>query len=144
MADGLKLTGWAGEAAKHLDPTGAIVIAGQPPSGNHMYEGYGKNRRKTDKVTVYQDDVAWLVKQWLANGWKPGERIVINYYFHIGRDIDCTNAIKVIEDGIAIALCPGDDPPRCCRAYDTRFLPRAMYKTTGHKDPYVMIELVNE
>jgi hypothetical protein len=145
MPDDLRLTGWAGEAAKHLsDVSGSIRIEGQPPSGNHMYEGFGKNRRKTDKVTTYQETVVRFVRMWLSAGWKPGERIVINYYFHVGRDIDCTNAIKVIEDGIAAALCPGLDPPRCCRAYDTRFLPRAIEKTVGNREPYVTFELVNE
>ena len=47
------------------------------------------------------------------------------------------------EDGIAEALCPGIDPPRCCRAYDTRFLPRAMEKTIANPKPYVEFDLVN-
>jgi len=141
----LKLTGWAGDAARAMAKDKATVrIEGQPPSGNHMYEGYGKNRRKTSRVTTYQETVTRWVRILMSSGWKPGERIVINYWFHIGRDIDCTNAIKVIEDGIAEALCPGLDPPRCCRKYDTRFLPRAMDKTTGNPEPYVEFELINE
>jgi len=121
-----------------------LGIRGQPPSGNHKYEGFGRNRRKKAQVFAYQMSVTTLVRHAMSNGWKPGARIVINYWFNFGRDMDCTNAIKVIEDGIAEALCPGMDPPRCCRAYDTRFLPRAMGKTTGNKKPYIEIELVNE
>jgi hypothetical protein len=120
-----------------------VRIEGQPPSGNHMYEGYGNNRRKRSAVVTYQETVTFWFRQLLAAGYKPGELIVINYWFYVRRDIDCTNAIKVIEDGIAEALCPGIDPPRCCRAYDTRFLPRAMGKETGVREPYVEIELVN-
>lgn len=120
-----------------------VRVKGQPPSGNHMYEGYGKNRRKTAKVKEYQDEVIRWVRPAVNAGWVPGERIVVSYWFYLGRDIDCTNAIKVIEDGIAEALCPDLDPPRCCRKFDTRFLPRAIEKTIGVAEPYVEFELVN-
>lgn|SRR5678815_1069578 len=120
-----------------------VTVYGQPPSGNHMYEGYGKNRRKTSRVADYQETVTHWVKLAIRDGWQPGHRIVVNFWYYLGRDMDCTNINKVIEDGIAEALCPGIDPPRCCRAYDTRFLPRSIEKSIGNKAPYVEFELVN-
>lgn len=121
-----------------------VRVEGQPPSGNHMYEGYGKDRRKTSRVAEYQSRVTFWVRQAMRTGWKPGAgQIVVEFDFSFGRAIDCTNAMKVIEDGIAEALCPGIDPPRCCRAFDSRFLCRAMAMSTGHKEPYVVFEIKN-
>lgn len=114
-----------------------IRVEGQPPSGNHMYEGYGKNRRKSAKVTDYQSLWIRWTRMAMRHGWKPGKQIVVEFDFAFGRDMDCTNAMKVIEDGIAEAICPGLDPPRCCRKYDSRFLCRAMSKTIGNPKPYV-------
>lgn len=121
-----------------------VRINGQPPSGNHMYDGYGRDRRKKSEVASYQAEVVRWTRYALSAGWQPGERIVVNYWFNLTRDIDCTNIIKVVEDGIAEALCPGIDPPRCCRKFDTRFLPRAIEKITGAKQPFVQFELHNE
>jgi hypothetical protein len=119
-----------------------VTIPGQPPSGNHMYEGYGRNRRKTDKVSSYQEQVTFWVRQ-ATHGFRPGETVIIEFDFRLQRSVDATNAMKVIEDGIAAALCPGLDPPRCCTKYDERFLCRAMARSTGWATPHVVLSIRN-
>ena len=121
-----------------------VTVPGQPPSGNHMYEGYGKNRRKTDRVSSYQDRVTHEVRQATQGGrFRPGGTIVIEFDFRLSRSVDATNAMKVIEDGVAAALCPGLDPPRCCTKYDERFLCRAMARSTGWATPHVVLRISN-
>lgn len=118
-----------------------VILPGQPPSGNHMYEGYGKNRHKTSDVSAYQEAVAWLVKAAMPRGWRPGPDVVIEFRLLLNRAVDATNVMKVIEDGIGEALCDGDRPPMCCRRFDDRFLCRAMSRVTGVKQPYVEITI---
>lgn len=113
----------------------AVVVPGQPWSGNHMYEGYGRNKHKREDVETYQNHVTLLVREARPSFWRPDGQIIVEYEFYLFRDIDCTNAIKVIEDAVATALRPED--PR----YDRRFLPRAMFKETGHRDAHVRITL---
>ena len=114
-----------------------VVLPGQPPSGNHMYARNKGNpgQHKKPGVEAYQAMVTFEVRQARPSFWRPDGQIIVNYWFNLGRDIDCTNAIKVIEDGIAMALRP-EDP-----LYDRKFLPRAMAKSTGAKEPHVVVEL---
>lgn len=100
-----------------------------------MYEGWGRNRHKKEQVETYQNHVTLLVREARPSGWRPDGQIVVEYEFYLFRDIDCTNAIKVIEDAIATALRPED------KLYDRRFLPRAMVKETGRRDAHVRIML---
>lgn len=115
----------------------AVMLEGQPPSGNHMYErSRGGGTHKKPGVEAYQVGVTRQVATSRPSGWRPDGQIVVEYHFFLGRDVDCTNAIKVIEDAIAMALRP-EDP-----LYDQKFLPRAMSKETGHhKEPYVVVVL---
>lgn len=120
----------------------AVTLEGQPPSGNHMYEGYGSSRHKKGGIETYQNDVTWQVRDAVNKGrWRPGEQVVIEYRFYLSKPVDATNAMKVIEDGIGAALCRGDRPPMCCRKYDERFLPRAMVLQTGHAKPRVELTI---
>lgn len=114
-----------------------VVIPGQPWSGNHMYERNAGNpgQHKRAGVETYQNEVTLRVREARPSFWRPDGQIIVRYWFHLRRDIDCTNAIKVIEDAIATALRPED------KLYDRRFLPQAMVKMVGVKDPYVLIEL---
>ena len=115
----------------------SVVLPGQPWSGNHMYERNRGNagQHKKPEVEAYQTGVTLLVREARPSFWRPEGQIIVRYWFHLKRDVDCTNAIKVIEDAIATALRPED------RFYDRRFLPRAEAKVTGVKEPYVLIEL---
>jgi hypothetical protein len=114
-----------------------VRIDGQPPSGNHMYERNKGNsgQHKRPGVEMYQTLVTMLVREARPAGWRPDGQIVVSYFYFLGRDVDCTNAQKVIEDGIAMALRP-EDP-----LYDRRFLPRAELKELGHKHPCVIVGL---
>lgn len=90
---------------------------------------------KKPEVEAYQTEVTYRVREARPSGWRPNGQVVVEYEFFLFRDIDCTNAIKVIEDAIATALRPED------RLYDRRFLPRAMSKVTGIRDAHVIITL---
>jgi hypothetical protein len=101
---------------------------------------YARNKgnpgqHKKPGVEAYQTMVTYKVREERPDGWRPDGQIIVSYFFYLGRDVDCTNAIKVIEDGVAMALRP-EDP-----LYDRQFLPRAMVKETGHKQPHVIIRL---
>lgn len=100
-----------------------------------MYEGWGRNRHKKAEVEAYQNEVTYRVREARPSFWRPDGQIIVRYWFHLLRDIDCTNAIKVIEDAVAHALRPED------KLYDRRFLPQAMAKEVGHRRPFVYIEL---
>lgn len=127
-------------------------IPGQPPSVNHLYRiaagtvtdrngktVYGadgkpkKYRRmvKTEGVEAYQQSVGWIVKATKPKAWSPSDRIRVRYWFYLKRDIDCDNALKALNDGIARAL----------GVNDKTFLPCVVDKTTGHKQPYVEVEI---
>lgn len=92
-----------------------ITIPGQPPSGNHAYKiGKGYRRGgisypkiiKTAEAEAYQQGVAMLTKTARPSGWQweQDRMVVCEYRFYLWDDADCTNLIKVIEDGIFPAL----------------------------------------
>lgn len=122
-----------------------VTIPGQPPSGNHMYERQrgGEQVRKKPGVETYQSDATGFIRRAMPSGWTPGRRVIIRFRFFVGRAVDATNAMKVIEDAIGEALCPGIDPPRCCRAFDDRFLCQAWELEIGFKEPRVVLEIEN-
>jgi hypothetical protein len=109
--------------------TWSFTIPGQPPSGNHAYKiGKGYRRGgisypkiiKTEEAAAYQQGVAMLVKTARPSGWEWSQdnMVVVEYRFYLWDDADCTNLIKVIEDGIFPAL----------GINDSWALPRAMSK----------------
>jgi len=90
-----------------------VVIPGQPPSGNHAYKiGKGYRRGgiafpkiiKTAEAEAYQQGVALLVRTARPSYWKQQGQVICEYRFYLWDDADCTNLIKVIEDGIFPAL----------------------------------------
>ena len=107
----------------------SFTIPGQPLSGNHAYRiGKGYRRGgisypriiKTAEAEAYQQGIALLARTARPSGWYwgPGQMVICEYRFYVWDDIDCTNAIKVIEDGIFPAL----------DINDTWALPRAISK----------------
>lgn len=107
-----------------------ITIPGQPPSGNHANKiGRGYRRGgiaypklvKTPQAEAYQAGAALITKSARPSKWKPGPQVVMEYRFWLSREADCTNLIKVIEDGVCPAL----------GFNDSRALPRAMSKIVG-------------
>lgn len=105
----------------------SVTIPGQPPSANHAYtigKGYRKGGIsypkiiKTEEARAYQLGVAMLVRTARPSGWAPQGQVVCEYRFYLWDEADCTNLIKVIEDGIFPAL----------DINDSRALPRAISK----------------
>ena len=121
-----------------------VELPGQPPSANHQYAPvrgqFGKLAKKSD-VASYQADVTGFVRRAMPPRWQAGRRVVIRFWFYLGRPVDATNAMKVIEDAIGEALCPGLNPPTCCRRFDDRFLCQAIELETGFKEPSVVVEI---
>ncbi len=122
-----------------------ISIPGQPISWNQAYRvgrvtRTGTNGRirlggdgqpveastivKTKEAKAYTARVAQLAG-WARNslGWAglQPEFIVVEFNYFLGRDIDCDNVMKLVDDGLETAL--GVD--------DKWFLPRAMSKIVG-------------
>jgi len=120
-------------------------VPGQPPSLNHSYQIIRLRRKngstyqrlgKIQKVENYQQEVAFLARQTRPKGWepRPGAFIRIKYWMHVGRDIDCDNVLKAINDGLKWGL----------NVDDKRFLPYVVTKTTKNKNPHVEIEVSDE
>ena len=112
----------------------SFIIPGQPPSVNHMYvlartKAGRPYQAKAPGVEAYQIVVSALCRQARPSLWVPNIQIPVRYAFHVKRDIDCDNAMKAINDAIAIAL----------EVNDRAFLPCVSEKTTKNKDPYVQI-----
>lgn len=124
-----------------------MTIEGQPPSMNHSYRPIKKPMRdsfgqpiysaegrqvvrmglaKNQKVTDYQQLVVWRARQARPSGWQHGGSWIRIYYrFFLSRKMDCDNAMKALNDALAIAL--GVD--------DFWFLPCVMTKTVNSKLP---------
>lgn len=120
-------------------------IPGQPPSVNHLYKpairesakGTYRGFTKVDGVENYQTVATLSVKMSIPKAWKDflqrdhSSQIRIKYEFHLSNDIDCSNAFKAIEDAIALAM----------GVNDKRFLPCAVSKDLGNREPWVDIEV---
>lgn len=135
--------------------TWRIRVPGQPPSMNHLYRDtqqqardaggrplswpdgrpkYFRTKVKADGVQAYQDSVTWYTKVAVPKGWEPSGRVRLRYWFHLTRDIDCDNAMKALNDAVALGM----------KGNDKAFLPTVVAKWTGEKDPCVVIEVQNE
>jgi len=125
----------------------SVTIEGQPPSVNHSYRPIKKPMKdafgqpiysaegrqvvrmglaKNQKVTDYQQLVVWRTRAAKPSGWQhDGEWIRTSYRFYLTRRMDCDNALKALNDAIALAL--GVD--------DFWFLPCVTSKTVNSKEP---------
>lgn len=124
----------------------SFEVEGQPVSWNAGYEigrvprtgRHGKLRLgddgsrierrtiiKTAEAKVYTELVAIRAREAMPSGWAPEELIVVELYFFLGRDIDCDNTMKFIDDGIQLGT----------GVNDKWFLPRAMTKVAGLRPP---------
>lgn len=117
-----------------------VTIPGAPPSVNHMY-AIGRGRRpvrKAEGVESYQLVASHMVRLATPGSWKralSSKRvgyIRIRYWFYLRRDIDCDNALKALNDAVAVAL----------GVNDRSFLPCVMAKAVGpEEEPRVVLEL---
>lgn len=125
-----------------------FVVPGQPPSVNHSYRIIRLRRKdgtsfqrlgKLKNIEQYQLLVKALAERAKPEDWDPGPYnpkigeglITIRFWFYVKRDIDTDNTKKAINDALKWAM--GID--------DKRFLGQDMWKETGHKEPYVEIEV---
>jgi hypothetical protein len=126
-----------------------IVLPGPPPTINHSYkivtvparDGRGLVRRlgKADGVESYQAGVTLITKAAKPSGWTPTDKIRLRYWFHLARDLDCDNALKAIDDAIALAIRPDASPAK----RDAGFLPCVVDVVTDKENPRVIVELEN-
>jgi Holliday junction resolvase RusA-like endonuclease len=114
-------------------------VEGQPPSVNRMYtlartKSTGRPYlTKSLGVEMYQLVASSACRQARPKDWEPAPKIRLRYMFHVKRDIDCDNAMKALNDAIAIAL----------GVNDRTFLPCTVDKTTGNKEPHVIVVIEN-
>lgn len=91
---------------------------------------------KTSETSTYQSIASLCVRMAMNKHIKYAYQqynglFKVRYWFYLDKDIDCSNAFKALEDSIAHEL----------RINDARFLPEAVWKTTGVKDPRVIVEI---
>lgn len=123
-----------------------FTIEGQPVSWNAAY-GIGViNRRafnreshqvrtiiKTDAAVTYTAlAAARCVEARKPRDWWHGGLVVVEFYYYLGRDIDCDNVMKLVNDGIEAAT----------GVNDKWYLPRAMSKTIGLRPEQRRVEVV--
>lgn len=121
------------------------MIPGQPPSVNHSYKpvmiqrytasGQRYSRigmAKQTAVLDYQTGVVRITQTSKPAGWRPvGEYIRITYAFFLKRSIDCDNAMKALNDALAMAI--GVD--------DKWFLPCVVSKSVDGKERNPRVEV---
>jgi Holliday junction resolvase RusA-like endonuclease len=120
----------------------SFEIPGQPPSVNNMYTQIILRRgvsavpirsvKKDEHVAAYQVAASLIARSAKPRGWTPnGGQIRIYYDFELRRMADADNLLKALNDAIAKAL----------NVDDKVFLPCVRSKTTGSKDPKVVVEI---
>jgi hypothetical protein len=86
---------------------------------------------KTDEGWDYQTEATSIVRKHRPKDWAASGQVRVRYWFRFGRAMDASNAIKLLEDAIALGL--GVD--------DAIFLPCVEELTSGHKPPHVEVEV---
>lgn len=122
----------------------SFVIEGQPLSWNAAYRIGTFNRRaynraahdvrtiiKTDEAVAYTDLATVRAREKKPPGWAPKGFVVVEFKYYLGRDVDCDNVMKLVNDGIESAT--GVD--------DRWYLPRAMSKETGLRPEQRRLEI---
>lgn len=126
-----------------------MTLPGPPPTINHSYKivtvpakgGQGLVRRlaKADGVEAYQAGVTYIAKTAKPSGWVPADKVRLRYWFYLQREIDSDNALKAINDAIALAIRPDASAAK----RDSGFLPCVADVFLGYKDPHVVVEVEN-
>lgn len=114
----------------------SFVVEGQPVSWNASY-GVGVRKRtggrngqyhtiiKKDDAVAYTNLVMLRAREARPSGWRPEGLVVVEIEYFLGRNIDCDNVMKLVNDGLARAI----------EVDDKWFLPRAMSKEIGLRPP---------
>jgi len=133
----------------------SFTIEGQPISWNEAYKiGTGQRTGargvlrlgrdggpvefrkiiKTEEAKTYTTLAMLRCREAKPSGWKPEGFVIVEFKYYLGRDVDCDNVMKLVNDGIEDAT--GVD--------DRWYLPRAMWKTTGLRPGQRRIEVTIE
>ena len=116
-----------------------FTVPGLPPSVNHAYKVFttrdGPARMaKTSEALTYQVGAAQIVRAAKPSGWEAARRIYVVYRFWFDTNRrDASNAIKLLEDAIAIALGVNDNT----------FLPCVAIKEVDKTRPRVEVTIRN-
>lgn len=86
----------------------AFTLPGQPISWNRAFRiGYKHGKRgkylsiiKTPAAEAYQAGAVLIIRSAKPSGWAPKGQVRIHYYLYLGRDMDCDNTMKLINDAI--------------------------------------------
>jgi hypothetical protein len=126
-----------------------MTLPGPPPTINHSYRivtvpgrhGQGLVRRlaKVEGVETYQAGVTLIARTSRPSGWVPAEKIRLRYWFYLVKEIDCDNALKAINDAIALAIRPEATSAK----RDRGFIPCVQDVYLRQKEPYVVVEIEN-
>ena len=128
-----------------------VTIPGQPPSVNASYRIVrvrhrdGSSHQQLAKVRgleTYQVMVSSLVRSAKPETWAPPGQIRVKFWLRLQRDIDADNVLKALNDAIALGMGTTLKGKRIVAIYDDkRLLPCVVEKTTGHREPYVEVEI---
>lgn len=126
-----------------------MTLPGPPPTVNHSYrivvvpgrKGQGMVRRlaKAEGVETYQAGVTLIARTAKPSGWQAADKVRLRYTFYLGRELDCDNALKAINDAIALAIRPTASAAK----RDSGFLPCVADVFVGDKNPRVVVEVWN-
>lgn len=116
----------------------SVTIPGNPPALNSTYKVVtiaGKGRlAKHANVAVWQESVAWLVRQARPKDWQPARRVVIEVQWWTLRKRDADAGLKALLDGIAVGL--GID--------DSCFLPSVILNEVDRDNPATIVTVRNQ
>jgi Holliday junction resolvase RusA-like endonuclease len=115
-----------------------VIIEGDPPAWNHSYKiGWIRGHPtivKERSVEVWQDAVAWKVRNARPSGWQPERRVRITVDWRTTRARDCDAGLKALLDAIAVGL----------GCNDRIFLATIRSNEVDKENPRTIIEIENE
>jgi hypothetical protein len=117
----------------------SVTMPGQPPSWNHMYRWTTRNvngrqvriQVLTDEANLYKSQLTMVARASKPGSFQPVGGIIVAYTMRLGRDLDADNVMKAVNDSLAVAL----------GVNDKLFLPVTLDKTSGNKNPHVIIDV---
>lgn len=131
-----------------------VDLPGQPPSWNSTYrivrlnakDKFGQalfrpdgsrktysTMKKTAAVADYQEMARLVINLARPADFAPEGSIYVLYEMYLARDVDCDNVMKAIDDTLS----------KCIGINDRQFLPVAVSKETGSKDPHVRLTILD-
>lgn len=91
-----------------------VILPRKDRSGRAIFDDSGRRvtrigMAKQKDVVAYQTDVVRLTRVSKPSGWRPsGSWIRVRYHFFLKRQIDTDNALKALNDALAMAIDVND------------------------------------